>query len=136
MQTLTISSNSGLIFRRWLVNFPPEVTTVLNTMRGTPVDLYRLFELILLHELTHTISGGSSKDLQGMGSGGFTFVRSVGPLAWDDAETLAFTGLLGKLAQLGFEADPYGNLIQSVAMVPGLRRKRSRVNGSHFDTDD
>ena len=102
----------------------------MSTMRATPVDLYGLLELILLHELSHTQTGGSTIDVLGVSTGGFKYVRSVpGARAWEDAETVAFMGLLSKLAQLGFEVDPNGNLRQLVAQIPGLLRKRSRVNG-------
>ena len=109
----------------------------MSLLRATPVDLYGVFELVLLHELSHTYTGGNTQDVPGAGSAGFEYARSVPrALAWDNAEHVAFMGLLSKLAQLGFEVEPNGNLVQSVARIPGLLRKRSRVDGSRFDRHD
>lgn len=127
----------SLTSRRWLINIPPEANRIITGLRATPVDLYGAFELVLLHELSHTYTGGNTQDVPGVGVGGFEYARSVpGALAWDNAENVAFMGLLSKLAQLGFEAEPNGNLVQSVARISGLLRKRSRVDGSRFDRHD
>lgn len=99
---------------------------------ATPVDLYGLLELTILHELTHSFQGGSSVDVPSAYGGGFTgFANavSVGALGYTNAETLAFMGLIGKLVQLGFWVDFAGGLRQIAAEPPGKRSKRS-FNGN------
>lgn len=126
-------SSSEQIDPQWLIDIPPEAAAVMAFQTATPADLYGLFELVILHELTHTKNGGQTKDwaspIKKVGSGGFNYATNVGADAYNNAETVAFMGLLSKLAQLGFEVDANGNLEVIAASV----RKRSLGNMFHFD---
>ena len=110
---------------------------------ATPIDLYVSLELVILHELMHTKAGGQAKDypsqITGLGTVGFEYAISIGSLAYDNAESLAFMGIIGKLIQLGFSVDALGNLHPILA--PLVRRditpgRRSLVNGSRFVIDE
>ena len=108
---------------------------MLNTQYATPVDLYGLLELTILHELTHTFQGGEAKDnpppFPELGINGFRYATNVADPE-DNAETVALMGLLSKLAQLGFEVDSEGHL-SPIAM--SKNRERSLVNMSRFHLD-
>ncbi len=67
-----------------------------------------------------------------MGTSGFNYATSIEEDAWNNAESVAFMGLLSKLAQLGFEVDADGNLEQIAASVAS-KGKRSLANRFHFD---
>ena len=100
---------------------------------ATPVDLYGLLELAALHELTHTRDGGSTHDYPSpisdqVGGAGWGYATSIEGDAYDNAESVAFMGLLSKLVQLGFKVDKNGNL--NPIAVSG---KRSLVNRFLFD---
>ncbi len=69
-----------------------------------------------------------------MGSAGFNYATSIGEDAWNNAESVAFMGLLSKLAQLGFEVDADGNLERIAASVAS-KGKRSLANRFHFDKE-
>ena len=88
-----------------------------------------------MHELAHTFGGGQSlgipSPVNGLPSSGFEYARSIGIKAWDNAESVAFMCLLGKLVQLGLEVDANGNLNRKEVLV-----KRSLVSMSHFDRDE
>lgn len=113
---------------------PPEVKAILCSQLAAPVDLYGLLELYILHELAHTFGGGSTLDIpspvNGLRSSGFYYVRNVGIEVWDNAELVAFMGLLSKLVQLGFEVDANGHLNRIE-----LSAKRSLVNTSRYFID-
>lgn len=104
--------------------------------QATPVDLYGLLELTILHELTHTTNGGLTDDLASpvvntVGGAGWGYVTSdLQGDAYENAESIAFMGLLSKLIQLGFTVYRAGNLRQLVARKFAMSRKRSHFNGS------
>ena len=98
------------------------------------MDLYGFLELLILHELTHTYAGGMSEHYPSAQSGlegtGFRAAAGVGVNGWNNAETLAFMGLISKLIQLGYSVDNLGELhqIPAEALVG-----RSLHNMSRFD---
>ena len=99
----------------------------------TPVDLYGLLETTILHELTHTPSGGESLDLSSQVSGfrGWHYVTSdLEGDAYNNADSLAFMGLVSKLVQLGFRVDSAGDLHQLAASKLAMLKRRSHFNGS------
>lgn len=107
----------------------------MNTQYATPVDLYGLLELTILHELTHTFQGGEAKDIPPafpeLGINGFRYATNV-ENAEDNAETVALMGLLSKLVQLGFEVDSEGDLFP---IASSKNKERSLVNMSRFHLD-
>lgn len=127
----------GLTIHRIAVNIPAQAARILASQSATSVDLYAFLELKILHELAHTWAGGGAKDYRGtpsgMGESGFIAATSVGSLAWKNAETIAYMGLLSKLVQLGFTVDHWGELHQIPAEAPG---KRSFINSSRFGIDE
>ena len=133
----------SLTRRRWLVDIPPEAAASLARQETTPVDLYGILELVILHELTHTRNGGDTEDyfspkVKQVGSGGWLYVTSVGrDRGWDNAESVAFQGLLSKLVQLGFGVDKNGYLYRLRAPVvinEAIQGNGSFSNSSHIDT--
>lgn len=116
-----------------MVNIPAQAAAELAARSATPVDLYGFLELLILHELTHTYAGGRSKDYPGIqpgvGGGGFLAATSVAN-QWNNAETLAYMGLISKLIQLGFSVDIFGELHQIPAAAV---LDRSLHNMSRFD---
>ena len=127
--------SGGLILRRWLVDIPPEAAATLAKQQATPVDLYGLLELAILHELTHTRNGGSTEDLPSQyvkeyGGAGWRYATSVQGDAFNNAETVAFMGLLSKLVQLGFGVYADGDLYH--VLIP---EKRSLFDRFHFDVN-
>lgn len=79
-----------------IVNIPAQAGAELTARSATPADLYGFFELLLLHELTHTYAGGRSQDYTsiqpGVGGGAFLAATSVAN-EWNTAETLAYMAL-------------------------------------------
>lgn len=117
-----------------IIDIPAQAAAILADRSATPVDLYGFLELLILHELTHTYAGGLSKHYRSAQSGldgaGFRAAAGVGVNAWNNAETLAFMGLISKLIQLGYSVDHFGELHQIPA--EGLA-VRSLHNLSRFD---
>lgn len=93
-------------------------------------------ELVILYKPTHTRNGGDTIDiispLAEVGTGGFSYATNVGEDAYNNAKTVAFKGLLSKLAQLCLEVDADGSL-EVIPASAASKGKRSLANRFHFD---